>query len=64
MPQEHQESWEDVLAALVGPQGIGELFGAPKGKKKPACKQENQEEAAPEVDVPVPYMTGEPHRHD
>ena len=62
--QEHQESGEDSLAAPVGQGEIEEVGGAPKDEKKPACKQEDNEEAAPEVGAPVPHVKDWPLPND
>ena len=64
VPQEHEDSGEDVPAALVGQEEIEEVGGAPKEEKTPACKQEDKEEAAPEVGAPVPHVKEEPLSHD
>ena len=45
--QEHQESGDDSPAAPVGQEEIEEVGGAPKDEEMPACKQEDNEEAAP-----------------
>ena len=64
MPQEHLESGEDVPAAPVGQEEIEEDGGAPKEEEMPACKQEDKEEAAPKVGVPVPHVKEERLPHD
>ena len=58
--QEHQKSAEDSPAAPVGQEMIEEVGGAPKDEEMPACKQEDNEEAAPEVGAPVPHVKEEP----
>ena len=58
--QEHQESGEDLPAAPVGQEEIEEVGGVPKDAEMPACKQEDNEEAAPEVGAPVPHVKEEP----
>ena len=58
--QEHQDSGEDWPAALVGREEIEEVGGAPKDEEMPACKQEDNGEAAPEVGAPVPHVKEEP----
>ena len=62
--QEHQESGEDSPAAPVGQEEIEEVGGAPKDEEMPACKQEDNEEAAPEVGAPVPQVKEEPLPND
>ena len=62
--QEHQESGEDSRAAPVGREEIEEIGGAPKDEEMPACKQEDNEEAAPEVGAPVPHVKEEPLPND
>ena len=62
--QEHQESGEDSPAAPVGQEEIEEVGGAPKDEEMPACKQEDNEEAAPEVGAPVPQVREEPLPND
>ena len=62
--QEHQESAVDSPAAPVGQEDIEEVGGAPKDVQMPACKQEDNEEAAPEVGAPVPHVKEEPLRND
>ena len=62
--QEHQESGEDSLAAPVGQEEIEEVGGALKDEEMPACKQEDIEEAAPEVGAPVPHVKEEPLPND
>ena len=54
--QEHQDSGEDSPAAPVGQEEIEEVGGAPKDEEMPACKQEDNEEAALEVGAPVPHV--------
>ena len=61
---EHQDSGEDSPAPLVGQEEIEEVGGAPKDEEMPACKQEDNEEAAPEVGAPVPHMKEEPLPND
>ena len=61
--QEHQDSGEDSPAAPVGQEEIEEVGGAPKDEEMPACKQEDNEEAAPEVGAPVPHVKEEPLRN-
>ena len=58
--QDHQDSGEDSPAAPVGQEEIEEVGGAPKDEEMPACKQEDNEEAAPEVGAPVPHLKEEP----
>ena len=62
--QEHQDSGEDSPAAPVGQEEIEEVGGAPKDEEMPACKQEDNEEAAPEVGAPVPHVKEEPLPND
>ena len=62
--QEHQESGEDSPAAPVGQEEIEEVGGAPKDREMPACTQEDNEEAAPEVGAPVPHVKEEPLLND
>ena len=62
--QEPQESGEDSPAALVGREEIEEVGGVPKDEEIPACKQEDNEEAAPEVGAPVPHVKEEPLPND
>ena len=62
--QEHQESGEDSPAAPVRQEEIEEVGRAPKDEEMPACKQEDNEEAAPEVGAPVPHVTDEPLPND
>ena len=62
--QEHRESGEDSPAALVGQEEIEEVGGAAKDEEMPACKQEDNEEAAPEVCAPVPHVKEEPLPND
>ena len=62
--QEHQESWEDSPAVPVGQEEIEEVCGAPKDEEMPACKQEDNEEAAPEVGAPVRHVKEEPLPND
>ena len=62
--QEHQESGEDPPAAPVGQEEIEEVGQAPKDEEMPACKQEDNEEAAPEVGAPVPHAKEEPLPND
>ena len=62
--QEHQHSGEDSPAAPVGQEEIEEVGGAPKDEEMPACKQEDNEEAAPEVGAPVPHVKEEPLPND
>ena len=62
--QEHQDSGEDSAAAPVGQEEIEEVGGAPKDEEMPACKQEDNEEAAPEVGAPVPHVKEEPLPND
>ena len=57
--QEHQDSGEDSPAAPVGQEKIEKVGGAPKDEEMPACKQEDNEEAAPEVGAPVPQVKEE-----
>ena len=61
---EHQHSGEDSPAAPVGQEEIEEVGGAPKDEEMPACKQEDNEEAAPEVGAPVPHVKEEPLPND
>ena len=61
---EHQESGEDSPAAPVGQEEIEEVVGAPKDEEMPACKQEDNEEAAPEVGALVPHVKEEPLPND
>ena len=58
--QEHQDSGEDSPAAPVSPEEIEEVGGAPKDEEMPACKQEDNEEAAPEFGAPLPHVKEEP----
>ena len=62
--QEHQHSGEDSPAAPVGQEEIVEVGEAPKDEEMPACKQEDNEEAAPEVGAPVPHVKEEPLPND
>ena len=62
--QEHQESGEDSPAAPVGQEEIEEVGGAPKDEEMPACKQEDDQDAAPEVGAPVPHVKEEPLPND
>ena len=62
--QEHQHSGEDSPAAPVGQEEIEEVGEAPKDEEMPACKQEDNEEAAPEVGAPVPHVKEEPLPND
>ena len=62
--QEHQDSGEDSPAAPVGQEEIEEVGGAPKDEEMPACKQEDNEEAAPEAGAPVPHVKEEPLPND
>ena len=62
--REHQDSGEDSPAALVGQEDIEEVGGAPKDGEMPACKQEDNEEAAQEVGAPVPHVKEEPLPND
>ena len=62
--QEYQESGEDSPAAPVGQDEIEEVGGAPKDEEMPACKQEDNEEAAPEVGALVPHVKEEPVPND
>ena len=62
--QEHKDSGEDSPAAPVGQEEIEEVGGAPKDEEMPACKQEDNEEAAPEVGAPVPHVKEEPLPND
>ena len=62
--REHQDSGEDSPAAPVGQEEIEEVGGAPKDEEMPACKQEDNEEAAPEVGAPVPHLKEEPLPND
>ena len=62
--REHQESVEDSPAAPVSQEEIEEVGGAPKDEEMPACKQEDNEEAAPEVCAPVPHVKEEPLPND
>ena len=62
--QEHQDSGKDSPAAPVGQEEIEEVGGAPKDEEMPACKQEDKEEAAPEVGAPVPHRKEEPLPND
>ena len=62
--QEHQHSGEDSPAAPVGQEEIEEVGAAPKDEEMPACKQEDNEEAAPEVGAPVPHVKEEPLPND
>ena len=61
---EHQDTGEDSPAAPVGQEEIEEVGGAPKDEEMPACKQEDNEEAAPEVGAPVPHVKKEPLPND
>ena len=58
--QEHQESGEDSPAAPVGQEEMEEVGRALKDEEMPACKQEDNKEAAPEVGAPVPHVKEEP----
>ena len=58
--QEHQESREDSPAAPVGQEEIEEVDGGPKDEEMPACKQEDNKKAAPEVGAAVPHVKEEP----
>ena len=51
-------------AVPVGREEIEEVGGAPKDEEMPACKQEDNEEAAPEVGAPVPHVKEEPLPND
>ena len=62
--QEHQENGEDSPAALIGQEEIEEVGGAPNDEEMPACKQEDNEEAAPEAGAPVPHAKEEPLPND
>ena len=62
--QEHQHSGENSPAAPVGQEEIVEVGEAPKDEEMPACKQEDNEEAAPEVGAPVPHVKEEPLPND
>ena len=62
--QEHKDSGEDSPAAPVGQQEIEKVGGAPKDEEMPACKQEDNEEAAPEVGAPVAHVKEEPLPND
>ena len=62
--QEHKDSGEDSPAAPVGQEEIEEVCGAPNYEEMPACKQEDNEEAAPEVGAPVPHVKEEPLPND
>ena len=62
--QEHQEIGEDSPAAQVGQEKIEEVGRAPEGEEMPACKREDNEEAAPEVGAPVPHLKEEPLSND
>ena len=62
--QEHQESGENSPAAPVGQEEIEEVGGAPEGEETPACKQEDNEEAPPEVGAPVPRVKEKPLPND
>ena len=62
--QEHQDSGEDSPAAPVGQEEIEEVGGAPKDEEMPACKQEDNEEAAPGVGAPVPHVKEDPLPND
>ena len=62
--QEHQDSREDSPAALVGQEEIEEVGGAPKDEEMTAYKQEDNEEAAPQVGAPVPHVKEEPLIND
>ena len=43
---------------------VEEVSGAPKEEEMPACKQEDKEEAAPEVGAAEPHVNEEPLTHD
>ena len=62
--QEHQDSGEDSPAAPVGQEEIEEVGGAPNNEEMPACKQEDNKEAIPEVGAPVPHVKEEPLPND
>ena len=62
--QEHQKSGEDSPAAPVGQEENEEVGGAPTDKEMPACKQEDNKEAAPEVGAPEPHVKEEPLPND
>ena len=62
--EEHQDGGEDSPAAPVGQEEIEEVGGAPKDEEMPACKQKDNEEAAPEVGAPVPHVKEEPLPND
>ena len=62
--QEHQDSGEDSPAAPVSQEEIEEVGGAQGDEEMPACKQEDNEEAAPEVGAPVPQVKEEPLPND
>ena len=62
--QEHQESQEHSPAAPVGEEEIEEVGGARKDEEMPACKQEDNEEAVPEVGAPVRHVKEEPLPND
>ena len=62
--KKHQDSGEDSPAAPVGAEKIEEVGGAPKDEEMPACKQKDNEEAAPEVRAPVPHVKEEPLPND
>ena len=62
--QEHQHSGEDSPAAPARQEEIVEVGEAPKDEEMPACKQEDNEEAAPEVGAPVPHVKEEPLPND
>ena len=56
VPREHQESGKAWPAAPVGQEEIEKVGRAPKDEEMPSCKQEDKEEAAPEVGAPVPHV--------
>ena len=60
VPQEQKEMGEDVRATPVGQDEIEKPGAAPKEEKMLACKQEDKEEAAPEVGALVPHVKEKP----
>ena len=59
-----KDSGEDSPAAPVRQEEIEEVGGAPNDEEMPACKQEDNEEGAPEVGAPVPHVKEEPLPND
>ena len=53
-----------MSAAAVGQEEIEEVGGAPNEEEMPACKQQDKEEAAPDVGAAVPHVNREPLPHD